>query len=81
MSAIIAGVPGKPARMAAETAMSFKPSVSPKATVSTVVGGLLLAVAPDQAEALWECLKDHGGHAALVGEVTGQAPGRIRLEP
>ena len=44
-------------------------------------GGLLLAVAPDQAEALWECLKDHGGHAALVGEVTGQAPGRIRLEP
>ena len=43
--------------------------------------GLLLAVAPDQAEALWECLKDHGGHAALVGEVTGQAPGRIRLEP
>jgi selenide,water dikinase len=44
-------------------------------------GGLLLAVAPDQAEALLECLKSHGGRAALVGEVTGQAPGRIRLEP
>jgi selenide,water dikinase len=44
-------------------------------------GGLLLAVAPDRAEAFLECLKDHGIHAALVGAVTGQTPGRIRLEP
>ncbi len=44
-------------------------------------GGLLLAVAPDQAEAWLECLESHGGHAALVGEISGQAPGRIRLEP
>ncbi len=44
-------------------------------------GGLLLAVAPDRAEAFLECLKNHSIHAALVGAVTGQAPGRIRLEP
>ena len=44
-------------------------------------GGLLLAVAPDQAEAFLDCLKGHGIHAAAIGAVTGQAPGRIRLEP
>jgi len=44
-------------------------------------GGLLLAVAPDRAEAFLECLKGHGIHAAAIGEVTGQAPGRIRLGP
>jgi selenide,water dikinase len=44
-------------------------------------GGLLLAVAPDRAEAFLECLKGHGIHAALVGAVTDQTPGRIRLEP
>ena len=44
-------------------------------------GGLLLAVAPDRAEALLDCLQGHGIDAALIGEVTGQAPGRIRLEP
>jgi len=44
-------------------------------------GGLLLAVAPDRAEAFLECLRGHGIHAALVGAVTGQTPGRIRLEP
>jgi selenide,water dikinase len=43
-------------------------------------GGLLLAVAPDQAEAFLECLQGHGIHAAAIGAVTGQAPGRIRLE-
>jgi selenide,water dikinase len=44
-------------------------------------GGLLLAVAPDQAEALLDCLQGHGIRAAAIGTVTGQAPGRIRLEP
>jgi len=44
-------------------------------------GGLLLAVAPDQAEALLDCLLGHGIHAAAIGAVTGQAPGSIRLEP
>ena len=44
-------------------------------------GGLLLAVAPDQAEAFLDCLKGHGIHAAAIGAVTGQTPGSIRLEP
>lgn len=44
-------------------------------------GGLLLAVAPDQAESLLDCLRDQGSVAALIGAVTGTAPGRIRLEP
>jgi selenide, water dikinase len=44
-------------------------------------GGLLLAVAPDQAKVFLDCLQGHGIDAALIGEVTGQAPGRIRLEP
>jgi selenide,water dikinase len=43
-------------------------------------GGLLLAVAPDQAEAFLDCLQGHGIRAAAIGAVTGQAPGRIRLE-
>jgi selenide,water dikinase len=43
-------------------------------------GGLLLAVAPDKAGAFLECLKDHGSQAAAIGTVTGEAPGRIRLE-
>jgi selenide,water dikinase len=44
-------------------------------------GGLLLAVAPDQAEAFLDCLQDQGIRAAAIGEVTGQVPGKIRLEP
>ena len=44
-------------------------------------GGLLLAVAPDRAEAFLDCLKGHGIHAAGIGAVTGQTPGSIRLEP
>jgi selenide,water dikinase len=44
-------------------------------------GGLLLAVVQNQAEALLDCLQGHGIDAAAIGEVTGQAPGRIRLEP
>lgn len=44
-------------------------------------GGLLLAVAPDQAPPFLDCLKRHGLQAARIGAVTGQAPGRIRLEP
>jgi selenide,water dikinase len=44
-------------------------------------GGLLLAVAPDQAEALLDCLQSHGIHAAAIGAVTGQTSGSIRLEP
>ena len=44
-------------------------------------GGLLLAVAPDRAEAFLDCLQGHGSHAAIIGAVTGQTPGRIRLEP
>jgi selenide, water dikinase len=43
-------------------------------------GGLLLAVAPDAAEAFLDCLKGHGIHAAGIGAVTGQSPGSIRLE-
>jgi selenide,water dikinase len=44
-------------------------------------GGLLLAVAPDRAEAFLDCLQGHGNHATAIGTVTGQARGRIRLEP
>jgi len=44
-------------------------------------GGLLLAVNPDQAPALLDCLAHYGIHAAFIGAVTGQGPGRIRLEP
>jgi selenide,water dikinase len=44
-------------------------------------GGLLIALAPDQAPPFLECLKAHGIHAAGIGAVTGKAPGRIRLEP
>jgi len=44
-------------------------------------GGLLLAVAPDQAEAFLDCLQDHGLQAAAIGAVSAQAPGRIRVEP
>jgi selenide,water dikinase len=44
-------------------------------------GGLLLSVAPDRAEAFLDCLQEHVSHAAAIGAVTGQAPGRIRLEP
>jgi selenide,water dikinase len=44
-------------------------------------GGLLLAVAPDQAETFLECLQGHGIHAAAIGAVSGQSPGSIRLEP
>jgi len=44
-------------------------------------GGLLLAVAPDRAEACLDCLQGHGIDAAAIGAVTGPAPGIIRLEP
>jgi len=44
-------------------------------------GGLLLAIPPDQAQALLECLQSHGIHPVLIGEVTGEGQGRIRLEP
>jgi selenide,water dikinase len=44
-------------------------------------GGLLLAVAPNQAEAFLECLQGHGIHAEAIGAVTGESPGSIRLEP
>jgi len=44
-------------------------------------GGLLLAIPPDQARALLECLQSHGIHPVLIGEVTGEGQGRIRLEP
>ena len=43
-------------------------------------GGLLLAVAPDQTEVLLDCLRGQGSVARPIGAVTGQAPGRIRLE-
>jgi hypothetical protein len=38
-------------------------------------------VAPDQAEALLDCLQGQGIQAARIGAVTGQVPGRVRLEP
>jgi selenide,water dikinase len=44
-------------------------------------GGLLLAVAPDQAQSFLDCLQGHGICAAAIGEVTGSGPGKIRLEP
>lgn len=44
-------------------------------------GGLLLAVAPDQMQSLLDCLKRNGVSPALIGEVTGPAAGRIKLEP
>ena len=36
-------------------------------------GGLFLAVAPERAEVLAECLRRNGMMAALIGEVTGQS--------
>jgi selenide, water dikinase len=44
-------------------------------------GGLLLAVTPDQATPLLDCLREQGSLVALIGAVTGQAPGRIKVEP
>jgi selenide,water dikinase len=44
-------------------------------------GGLLLAVSPDQVQPFLECLQRHGISPSRIGEVTSQAPGRIRLEP
>ncbi len=44
-------------------------------------GGLLLAVARAQADALLVTLKRQGLAAALIGEVTGQGPGAIRVVP
>ena len=44
-------------------------------------GGLLLAVSPDQVHPFLDCLEGQGISPSLIGEVTGPAPGRIRLEP
>jgi selenide,water dikinase len=44
-------------------------------------GGLLLAIAPDQAQTFLDCLQGHGLRAADIGAVTRSGPGRIRLEP
>ena len=45
-------------------------------------GGLLIAVAAAAAEALLHALRQKGVEAAaLVGEVTGENPGRILVEP
>jgi selenide, water dikinase len=44
-------------------------------------GGLLIAVAKEQAENLLACLHERGvTAAALIGEVTASGPGRLRLE-
>jgi selenide,water dikinase len=44
-------------------------------------GGLLIAVAGDQAEDLLACLHDRGvAAAAIIGEVTASGPGAIRVE-
>lgn len=44
-------------------------------------GGLLIAVAGEQAEDLLACLHRQGvSAAALIGEVTASGPGRLRLE-
>jgi selenide,water dikinase len=44
-------------------------------------GGLLLAVSPDQVQHLLDCLEGQGISASPIGEVSGPAPGRIKLEP
>jgi len=44
-------------------------------------GGLLLAVSPDQVQPFLDCLKGQGISASHIGEVTGQAPGKIRVAP
>jgi selenide,water dikinase len=44
-------------------------------------GGLLIAVAQEQAEALLACLHERGVTAsAIIGEVTASGPGTLRLE-
>jgi selenide,water dikinase len=43
-------------------------------------GGLLLAVSPDQVQVFLDCLEGQGFTPSRIGEVTGPAPGRIRLE-
>lgn len=43
-------------------------------------GGLLLAVSPDQVPPFLDCLERNGISFSLIGEVTGPATGRIRLE-
>jgi len=43
-------------------------------------GGLLLAVAADQVQAVLDCLEGHSIAPRCIGEVTGAAAGRIRLE-
>jgi selenide, water dikinase len=44
-------------------------------------GGLLLAVSQDQIEPFIDCLNGQGIFAKVIGEVTGAATGRIRVEP
>jgi selenide, water dikinase len=67
-----------------ETHLQVAPGLDPLLVVllsdAQTNGGLLLAVAPDQAPPFLDCLRGHGLHAGLVGEVTGQGPGRVRLE-
>ena len=44
-------------------------------------GGLLLAVAADEAQAILDYLAGHSISPCRIGEVTGEAAGRIRLDP
>jgi len=45
-------------------------------------GGLLMAVAPERVDALLERLAAQGvEHAAMIGEITADQPGTIRLRP
>jgi selenide,water dikinase len=44
-------------------------------------GGLLLAVSPEQRQHVMDCFQAQSISAWGIGKVTGEAPGRIKLEP
>jgi selenide,water dikinase len=67
-----------------ETSLQVAPGIDPVIvdllSDAQTNGGLLLAVAADQVQKVMDCLKDYGISPYDVGEVTGAASGKIRLE-
>jgi selenide,water dikinase len=64
-----------------QVALEIDPVVVDLCSDAQTNGGLLLAVSPDQVQSLQNCLHGHGISASLIGAVTGQAAGKIRLTP
>lgn len=70
----------------AQAFVQWDPEISEEAQLilcdAQTSGGVLIAVAPEKADALAEALRENGAlAAALIGEVTAGAEGRIRVLP